>query len=283
MNSETITPLDDGRIQAATEFVPMLRDSQLDSFAAVMSKEVPSPVRVFPGRVTVRLELKSRSGAARAVYLKRYERKYVSPWRFFLRAIHWPTAEDEALREWRHLWKLRAEGFNTPVPVAFGQEKYLGVTVRSFLMTEEIRDGIQGDYYCRDAEARERRQLAVEAADLTRKFHGAGFVHKDYYLCHIFVVPRSGSGQLVLLDLQRLVRPRFFRERWLVKDLGALAYSALKFGASHADLMRFFKRYRNKPRLDSSDRRLARKVLARVDWLSKRRPRHDQVFTQLKR
>ena len=33
----------------------------------------------------------------------------------------------------------------------------------------------------------QRRTLAVRLGELTRRFHQAGFVHRDLYLCHVFV------------------------------------------------------------------------------------------------
>jgi hypothetical protein len=84
-----------------------------------------------------------------------------------------------------------------------------------------------------------------------------------------------------LIDLQRLARPCCCAERWVVKDLAALAYSSLKAGATRLDLAAAFKEYRAGARLGEGDRRLARKVLKRIAWLRTRRPRHDTDFEQL--
>jgi hypothetical protein len=68
-----------------------------------------------------------------------------------------------------------------------------------------------------------------------------------------------------------------------VKDLGALAYSALKTGATRADLLSAFKAYRNATGLQAGDKRLARQILRRVAWLCTRRPKYDADFEQLSR
>ena len=96
-----------------------------------MARESADTVRSFPGRTTVRLELKLHPGHDRVVYLKRYERTYLSTWKLLLRALRWPGAGDEALREWQQLRQLRADGFAAPFPVAVGAQKFLGVTIRS--------------------------------------------------------------------------------------------------------------------------------------------------------
>ena len=62
--------------------------------------------------------------------------------------------------------------------------------------------------------------------------------------------------QLVLIDLHRVqIRDRV-PERWLVKDLGGLLFSALDAGLTRRDLLRFIEGYRAQP---------WREVLARED------------------
>ena len=82
----------------ASEFWPLLQANSLDSFEKVMALSGGKIVRNFPGRRTVRLELKSSDGANQGVYLKRYETGYLSAGRRLLRLLRWPGAQDEALR-----------------------------------------------------------------------------------------------------------------------------------------------------------------------------------------
>ena len=84
--------------------------------------------------------------------------------------------------------------------------------------------------------------------------------------------------ELFLIDLQRVTQPRLFPQRWRVKDLGALAYSALKAGAAPTDLMRFYKVYVGVSKLTARDKRLARRIQRRVAWLCTRRSKHDADF-----
>jgi hypothetical protein len=142
-------------------------------------------------------------------------------------------------------------------------------------MTEEIRGGTPGDSYCRGLDTAERRQFFAELAVLARRFHGAGFAHRDFYLGHIFVVEGNEPRKLFLIDLQRMFRPRLFRERWVIKDIGSLAFTALMFGATRTDLMRFLKIYLGTNRLRASDKDFIRKILRRVAWLQTRIPKHD--------
>jgi tRNA A-37 threonylcarbamoyl transferase component Bud32 len=215
------------------------------------------------------------------VYLKRYLPGYLSGTGRLLRVLRWPAAQDEAMREWEMIHALRAAGIRTAAPIAVGQAKCCGIVSRSFLMTVEIRDGVEGDHYAKTLAASPRQDLLRQVAELTRRFHAAGFVHKDLYLCHVLVSPSGSQTELSLIDLQRAMRPCCLRQRWLVKDLAALGYSALKAGASRADLREAYRAYQDRQKLTSEDRALARHILRRVAWLRTRTPRHDRGFQQL--
>jgi heptose I phosphotransferase len=273
--------LDHGRIVAAPEFLPLLRDGGLDTFEKVMAFAGGRVMREFPGRRTVRIEIQARDGTNQAIYLKRYLPHYLSAGRRWLRALHWPGAGDEAMREWETIHAVRGAGIQTAIPIAAGQGKSGGVVTRSFLMTAEVEGGVEGDHHLRAVAAPTRRELLRGIADLTRRFHAAGFIHKDYYLCHVLVAPGEPEPGLFLIDLQRVVQPCCLRRRWLVKDLAALAYSGLKSGASRADLRAAYRRYRGQAKLTREDRILARAILRRVAWLRTRTPKHDTGFQQL--
>ena len=273
-----IEALDQERIKAATNFLPLLRTHELDTFENVMSRQGGHIVRDFPGRQTVRLELKAPGGGMQAVYLKRYERRYLSGIRWIQRWARWPGAEDEALREWQNLQQLRAIGIDTATPIAVGQEKARGTVVRSFLMTADIAGAEEGHVFAEQSAGAELGRFLRRVAELARRFHDAGFVHKDFYLGHVLVVRGAAEPGLFLIDLQRAVKPCCFRQRWIAKDLGALAYSSLRAGVSRTDLLRSFQSYCGQKELSSAEKRLARQVLRRVDWLSTRRPKHDGDF-----
>jgi hypothetical protein len=280
MTGNDFIPLDDGRLTVAREFADVLRGCGLTSFAAVMAHPSQKVMRSVPGRSTVRVEL-GTGVAAPVAYLKRYEPRYLSPGKRLLRRLGWPVAQDEAMHEWRALLELRGAGFRTAAPIAVGQLRRGGLVTSSFLLTAEIAGGVPGDDYFRELDAPRRRELAVEVAELARRFHAAGFVHKDFYFSHVFVTPHAGRRELSLIDLQRVVRPTaLLRPRWIVKDLGALGYTAQRAGASRGDLLRFYLRYAGKSRLDAGDRRFIRQVMARVNALHRRGPKYDVIWDQ---
>ena len=278
MRVEKPEVLDDGRMLADPAFAPFLRAHELDTFARVMDFSGGRVARDFPGRRTVRLELAGPDGAKTGFFLKRYFDNYLSPTRRLLRRLRWPGSEDEAWREWTMLHAVLAAGIPTAIPVALGQKSPGGRGIRSWLMTREIADAVEGDQFVLTLEATARRRFLLRVAELARRFHAAGLVHKDFYLAHVLAVPGVPEPEMFLIDLQRVMRPCCRSERWQVKDLAALAYSALKAGATREDLCAAFAVYLDSP---DTDIRLAREIDRRVDWLRTRRPRHDANFQQL--
>ncbi len=223
-------------VEISPEFLPLLRQHGLDTFESVMQCKDGEIMRSVPGRSTVRLPM--------GIYLKRYEVRYYSlPW------LH-AFCHDEAEHEWKMIHELQRASFRVPTPIAFGR-----CGARSFVMTEDIAGGVPADSIAPPLAA---------IGKLTRQFHDAGFIHKDYYLCHIFVAGEA----LYFIDLQRVLGPGRFSERWRVKDLAALAHSAQRIRLAHEELLRAY----------GCDEALRRKVDARMKWLSQRRPKYVGVW-----
>ena len=107
--------------------------------------------------------------------------------------------------------------------------------------------------------------------DFVRRFHGTGLVHRDLYLCHVFMQAGDGEPMFRLIDLARMFRPQFRVLRWRVKDLAALNYSTPAGVTTAADRLRFLKRYLDVNRLGPDERRLAR----RIAWKTALIARHD--------
>ena len=81
--------------------------------------------------------------------------------------------------------------------------------------------------------ARQTQSIAVSAvADLVRRLHLCSLVHKDLYLCHLFV--KKGGDELSLIDLARVERTCSKRLR--VKDLAAGTQTLNAFRAVQYDL-----------------------------------------------
>jgi heptose I phosphotransferase len=170
-------------------------------------------------------------------------------------------------------------GIPTITPVAAG-ERRSGHGYESFLMTEELEGfrSLEALVPARYAPPLDRAALAEKRgmirrlADLTRRVHGAGFNHRDWYLCHIFVRQEAdGTWHLRVLDLQRVDRRRWLRRRWIIKDLAALNYSAPLGVVTAKDRVRFLKVYLDDSNALRNHRALIRAIVRKTERIR----RHD--------
>ncbi|MBM3889951.1 MAG: hypothetical protein FJ388_12620 [Verrucomicrobia bacterium] len=230
-------------------FAEQLRSAGLDQFGKIMALPAPrgDVTRAVPGRFTTRIE-----AAGGVFYVKRF---------------HGCCAAAQARNEWRRLNELPAAGVACPTPVALGERRLLGVVCESLLITEEIPNATQADWWIRKHPDR-RRELLAPVAEIARKFHEAGYRHKDFYLCHFFV-QEPPAMRIFLIDLQRCIRPTRCARRWLVKDLAQLHYSMMQQAGYSADdwreLMSFY---------GATDPSLARAVEAKSARIARHRPKH---------
>ncbi len=283
MNSNQFQTTDEGKVTAAKDFLPVLSANGFDTFEKVMAYQAGAVVRAVPGRSTVQARLVTRGGQPLVCYLKRYESSYLSHWKLILRAIHWPGADDEAAREWRKILLLRQHGFLTADPVALGQRRCCVVVTASFLLQHEIVGGLPADEYFLQRLATvpllRKWQLLAQIGKLASSLHAAGFIHKDLYLKHIFVVERGAEWDLFLIDLQRVLGPRRHRRRWYLKDLSALAYSARVHARfSLANLMRLYCGFSGVKKIGLPDRELIARIWQRVRKLQQRQPKYRRVW-----
>jgi hypothetical protein len=283
MTGAEIQSLDGGKLLVNAEFVSLLRASGLDTFEKVMAHSGGTMIRSVPCRSTVRIELKPNSGPVQPVFLKRYERDYLGFGKRLLRLLRWPGADDEALREWRKIFRLRQHGFHTALPIAIGQIRSRGIVERSFLMTAEIRNGLPAEAYIarrlRGGEPRRKWHWLAEAGAFARRLQQAQFIHKDFYLPHIFIVEDEEGWNFHLIDLQRMRGPHWHLPRWYAKDLIAFAFSARAFaGCSRTDLLRLYKAFARSQRLSPRDKSRITQLWRRVQRLERRRPKYQRIW-----
>ena len=146
------------------------------------------------------------------VYLKRYGgetwRDLVRRW--FEDGRRAPVAE----REVRVSEVLARLGVPSVTPFAWGWLGGWGPRQQSFVMSAEV-PGVSLERWLLDRvrppERRHWRQkcsVIEELALLVRRLHGAGWRHRDLYLCHVFIDERAPGFTLTLLDLARVFQPR---------------------------------------------------------------------------
>jgi len=173
--------------------------------------------------------------------------------------------------------KLFAEGINTARPVCFGEQFGLLFEKRSFCITEKIADAESLERKLPDcfhgrqdtAKLRGKRGFIKQLAKFVKKFHETGYRHRDLYFSHIFY---NYSGEFYLIDLARAFRPLLFGQRFRIKDLAQLYYSAPGKYFSKTDRLRFFLSLTGKKRLNRNDK----SVIKRITNKSRRMAKHDK-------
>jgi tRNA A-37 threonylcarbamoyl transferase component Bud32 len=169
---------------------------------------------------------------------------------------------EEARREWENHRLMMAAGFRVPQPavggvLSDGRGLFSTVALKGM---EPIDDAWK---------TLDPRRAVRAIADLARRLHACGLVHKDLYLCHLFVKP--GEYDLALIDLARLTRSTSRRRR--VKDLAALLSSARGL-ASRTEFWRGLLRY-------GGGRKLARRVIRKASKIARHVPRNVRDGTHV--
>jgi len=231
-------------------------------------------VRAVPGRKTRRIELTLPNGSKQTAYLKCYESK-LSRRQHWLGSRRCEEKDLESLNEWRQILALRKLGFRTAAPMAAGWKR-TGNAIRSFVMTAEIPGAVSGyDFWAASSDPK-KREFIPRLADLAKRFHQAGFIHKDFYLDHIFVAEREDDLELTIIDLQRVLGPRTFRKRWLIKDVGSMLFALQKAGAKWPTILRFFKLYHGTRRSSGKERKFLWKALKRAARVHEHKPKFGE-------
>lgn len=165
--------------------------------------------------------------------------------------LRWPVLG--AANEYLACSRLKELGVDTMTPVAFGEVGFNPAKQLSFLITEELANTVSLEDYCKAwrvvaPSLHEKRTIIRRLARITKTLHENGINHRDYYLCHFL---RKDDGQcfhcedpLYLIDLHRVQMRRITPQRWLVKDLAGLFYSAFDLPLTKRDILCFLSCYR---------------------------------------
>ena len=209
-------------------------------------------------------EVKHRKTVGFQLGGKRYFIKihYGCGWREILKELlQGRTPVLSAQREWEAISRLQALGIRTANVVGKGRRGWNPARIDSFVVMEALEGMVTLEDLTADGGGLQgprqvllKRNLITQLADITRTLHANGFNHRDYYLCHFMILDRCwGKWQgtdpleLYLIDLHRIQSRRKVPQRWLVKDLGGLLFSALDCGLTSRDILRFVRRYRRQP------------------------------------
>ena len=225
-------------------------------------------------RYRTRLEFEMKSPAV-TVFLKRYDKPpVVAQLRSWLAAHRRISCAVFAVRA---ASELATASVNTPKTLFYGEQWGALFEKRSFIITEKIPNAESlerklPDCFNRPSTVEKlklRRSFIVQLAGFIRKFHETDFRHRDLYLSHVFY---SDSGDFYLIDLARAFKPIVFSQRFRIKDIAQLYYSAPAKYFSRTDRLRFYVSYSGrKGELTGKDKTFIRRVINKA----RRMARHD--------
>lgn len=256
------------------DYLPLLEENHLNNFSALMNYPDGEIIkRVLPERTTVSFNLKNNKQILR-FYLKRY---LPLPFKKRLKSITTLFSPYNALKEWENILLFHSLNLPTVIPVAtgirrkniFGKESFLltkglvGAQRLDRVLTESFTPPLTQEMFLL------KRVLIKELALLTRKLHNFGFVHRDFYLCHILVLKDDPHWKLFICDLHRLERRKEISKSLQIKELAALNYSAPPNLVTQKDRFFFLKFYLNRKKLGDRDRSLILKVLKKTQKIEK--------------
>ena len=169
-----------------------------------------------------------------------------------------------AENEWRAIQAFSSPEVNIPTTplVAWGKQGLNPARQRSFIITEALDNTVDLEHWLPELEKwpnqNERLQLkrAIirQLGNIARRLHSNNMNHRDFYLCHFRLdmthvthLPDVDRLTLYLMDLHRVEQHQDLPQRWAVKDIAGLLFSALFDSKgiilNRSDMIRFIEAY----------------------------------------
>lgn len=208
------------------------------------------------------------------LFLKRYDSPPVS-----VQFKNWLSVRSRkscAALNFEPAGELASAGISTPKTISYGEHWGWLLEEKSFIITEKIPNAESLERKLPDCfntqptpeSLRLRRNFMNRLAEFVKKFHETKYCHRDLYFSHIFY---ADNGEFHLIDLARAFKPTIFAERYRIKDIAQVHYSAPARYFSRTDRLRFYFAYAGRDKLTAYDKVFIKKVTAKA----KRMARHD--------
>lgn len=221
------------------DFAKILEFNGVRSFEDLWKISGESVKKILKERSTERVFLKSPEGSSPLeAYIKRYKPE---PFKSRLKNMLSlrPSRFAGARNEWEAIIEFHRRGLPTMQPIACaasgGNSCILTLGITEYARASELFAKFA------KGERVRRRKLIRKIAELAAGMHLEKMAHQDFYLVHMFVREKEDDS-VFLIDLQRIIFEQSFSERWRVKDLAQLLFSADKL-VSRTDMLYFWKIY----------------------------------------
>jgi hypothetical protein len=272
-------PADGGLVWFDRRYSEPLRHLGLIEFEKIMARADCRCEKWLADREVWHLRIRIPDDQPRGLYLKKHHVRTLGS---LLRALFGiQSAPTPALIEAENIAALLKEGIAVMRLVAYGERLRPDGMQESFVITEELENFTELHHYLhrrfalpqlgrRGGHDRVLKRLINDIAAIARRFHNAGYNHRDLYCCHFFIKDTGPEEwEIRMIDLQRVQHRRWFRRRWIVKDLAQLAWSAPQSCIKCTHKMAFIRAYLGVNKLRPADKRLIRSVLAKqrlMEW-----------------
>lgn len=198
-----------------------------------------------------------------------------------------------ARNEYQAIRRLEALNIDTMTIYAYAEKGLNPARRKSFIITGDLINTISLEDYCLNwnqqaPEVRLKRGLIEKLANVSRLMHNNGINHRDYYICHFLLalpVPEKNGKldtdalKVSLIDLHRAQLRASTPQRWRIKDIASLYFSAMNIGLTKRDLLRFIKVYQNKPLRECfKHKEFWQQVSKRADKLMDRKQRKGDLI-----
>ncbi len=214
------------------------------------------------------------------LFLKRYDSPPI-----LVQLRNWLSARRHiscSLFDFEPTIKLTAVGINTPKVISYGEQRGILFEKRSFIITEKIPDAESLEQKlpdCFNAPAtvenlKLRRNFIAQLAAFVKKFHQTKYRHRDLYFSHIFY---DDNGRFYLIDLARTFKPALLAERFRIKDIAQLYYSAQGRYFSKTDRLRFYLGYTGHSKLTRKDKVFIHKVINKTKRMAQHNIKHGRA------
>ena len=160
-----------------------------------------------------------------------------------------------AKNEYVAIRKLERLNIDTMHIVGYAVKGWNPAKQQSFIITEDLINTISLEDFCEPwletpPSFKLKYALIEKLAYISSTLHNNGINHRDFYICHFLMDISKGMEpineqplKISLIDLHRAQLRDNTPERWRVKDIASLYFSAMTIGLTQRDFFRFIKNY----------------------------------------